>query len=167
MSGYRDSYFQYHHLADSHQVLYSEWNQDEFPPPDEQEVDNHANKSATSGGNNGGSTSNEYGDNANSKSFGNTNNRINVYWDYFHDEEDWNLFRNVQLESNGIATFTQPIDISARNETDESTEAAQGDNMAGNKESASALTGSIFNHSVTKMAIMRNNNWNDIEIPHP
>lgn len=154
MSGYRDSYFQYHHLLESHQVLYNEWNQDEFPPPDEQDV-NHNYSNAHdegNGSNRGGGTAD-----STTKTGKSNGNSTNAYWDYFHDEEDWNLFKNVQLESNGIATFNQPM---ARrvNSANEDT---------GLSENTSSITGSIFNYRITKQAIKHNNNWNDLSLSKP
>ncbi|GCE99761.1 hypothetical protein ZYGM_003643 [Zygosaccharomyces mellis] len=155
MSGYRDSYFQYHHLLESHQVLYNEWNQDEFPPPDEQEV-NHNYSSNINDEENGSSRPEETGESApkTGKVSGNSNN---IYWDYFHDEEDWNLFKNVQLESNGIATFNQPTNRGVNSANDDA-------NLGENTRS---ITGSIFNHRITKQAIKHNNDWNDLSLPKP
>lgn len=167
MSGYRDSYFQYHHLVDSHQVLYNEWNQDEFPPPDEQEVGNHASNNGTSGGKDGGAgNTNDFGDNAQSKGYSTSNNGINVYWDYFHDEEDWNLFRNVHLESNGVATFNQPSDGIGRGDATGLADAGQNCSPSSGAV-ASSITGSIFNNRVTRMALVQNSKWNDLNVPHP
>lgn len=155
MSGYRDSYFQYHHLLESHQVLYNEWNQDEFPPPDEQEV-NHNYSSNINDEESGSGRPEETGESApkTGKASGNSNN---IYWDYFHDEEDWNLFKNVQLESNGIATFNQPTNRRANSANDDA-------NLGENTRS---ITGSIFNHRITKQAIKHNNDWNDLSLPRP
>lgn len=156
MSGYRDSYFQYHHLLDSHQVLYSEWNQDEFPPPDEQEVNRNYNSSAHEEGN--GSNRAEEAGESTTKTNKLASNSTNAYWDYFHDEEDWKLFKNVQLESNGIATFNQPIDhrVSSSNS-----------DKGRGELTASSITGTIFNHRITKQAIRHNNDWNDLSLPRP
>lgn len=168
MSGYRDSYFQYQHLVDSHQALYNEWNQDEFPPPDEQEIGSHHinNNNKSSATTNGVNRSEETGETS-TKSYNTTKGNINTYWDYFHDEEDWNLFRNVQLESNGVATFNQSYDRVTRNERS-NMENAHGEGInSGDNEATSAITGSIFNNRITRMAIIQKSNWNDLALPHP
>lgn len=165
MGGYRDSNFQYHHLVDSHQILYNEWNQDELPPPDEQEVGNShlKNKQGGSNSNNGSNGNNDVPDGG-SKNYSGGRSTTNAYWDYFHDEEDWNLFKNVQLESNGVATFNQPADTNAG----EDLKGAQaGANNHTDYEASNAITGSIFNNKVVRMAMVQNSNWNDLNIPHP
>lgn len=156
MSGYRDSYFQYHHLLESHQVLYNEWNEDEFPPPDERKVGRNYNNSNTQDEATWNGRNEEGGEP--SKASKGSNGNTNVYWDYFHDEEDWNLFKNVQLESNGVATFNQPAEHGTLSDDEK---ASQGD------EAGSSIIGSIFNHRITKMAIKHNNNWNDLSLPKP
>lgn len=156
MSGYRDSYFQYHHLLESHQVLYNEWNQDEFPPPDEQKVGHTYNGGAHDEGN-GSNRHDESGD-PTIKTGKASNSNTNVYWDYFHDEEDWNLFKNVQLESNGMATFNPPTERQGHSEEGKTTQGGEASN---------SIIGSIFNHVITKTAMRYNNNWNDLSIPRP
>ncbi|QLL30827.1 hypothetical protein HG536_0A06420 [Torulaspora globosa] len=165
MSGYRDSYFQYHHLVDSHQVLYSEWNEDELPPPDEQGIGNNhlVNKQGSrSNGANGADQKLDASD-GNSKSYNGAKSTINTYWDYFHDEDDWNLFKNVQLDSNGVATFQRPMDMRAKDmngslEDSDETPTFEGSN---------SVSGSIFNHKITRMAMVQNSNWHDLAIPKP
>lgn len=168
MSGYRDSSFQYHHLVDSHQALYNEWNQDEFPPPDEQEIgSHHINNNNKSSANTNGVNHNEETVETSTKSYNATKGTINTYWDYFHDEEDWNLFRNVQLESNGVATFSQSYDRVTRNERNGVDNLHGGSTNSSNADSAAAITGSIFNNRITRMALIQKGNWNDLALPHP
>lgn len=163
MGSYRDSYFQYHHLVDSHQILYNEWNQDELPPPDEQEIGNNNLKMKQGGSNsNNGSNGNVEASEGASKRYSGPRSNTNAYWDYFHDEEDWNLFKNVQLESNGVATFNQPPDTNAQDESKGAQVRTNPDYEASN-----AITGSIFNNKVVRMAMVQNSNWNDLSMPHP
>lgn len=166
MSGYRDSYFQYHHLLDSHQVLYSEWNEDELPPPDEQGIGNNHLKNNQGNGSNGGhgtDPKNDSGDGG-SKGYNGAKSSINTYWDYFHDEDDWNLFKNVQLDSNGVATFQQPVDSQSKDDLKGS---APDSDESPPYERSNAISGSIFNHKITRMAMVQNSNWHDLAIPRP
>lgn len=165
MSGYRDSYFQHHHLLDSHQVLYNEWNEDELPPPDEQGIGNNhlKNKQGQNGKNAHGADGRMDAGEAAPKAYNGTKSNINTYWDYFHDEDDWNLFKNVQLESNGVATFNPPAESSSKPDLKDSS----GDTGDGSGyESSNAISGSIFNNKITRLAMIQNSNWNDLIIPY-
>lgn len=163
MSNYRDSYFQYHHLVDSHQILYNEWNHDELPPPDEHEIgNNHGNNKQVGSSTNNATNGNNDASADGSKSYGGLRSSVNAYWDYFHDEEDWNLFKSVQLESSGVATFNRPVD-SIASEDLKGAQSGPGPDY----EEANAIAGSIFNNKVVRMAIVQNSRWNDLSIPHP
>ncbi|QLQ78390.1 hypothetical protein HG537_0A06370 [Torulaspora globosa] len=164
MSGYRDSYFQYYHLVDSHQVLYNEWNEDELPPPDEQGVgNNHLNKQGSSSNGGNGTDQKLDANERGSKCYNGAKSTINTYWDYFHDEEDWNLFKNVQLDSNGVATFQRPIDVRSKEINGSSDDSDEISTFEG----SNSVSGSIFNHKITRMAMIQNSNWHDLTIPKP
>ncbi|CCE62208.1 hypothetical protein TPHA_0C00510 [Tetrapisispora phaffii CBS 4417] len=109
MSSYRDSYFQYQHYIESYHTLYVEWNDDKFPLIEE-EFGNKAgldtDKAHLGNADRSISSNNVDNDTINRSGSGidGVNNNMG-YWDQFHDEEDWELFRSFHLGSNGIVTF--------------------------------------------------------------
>lgn len=97
---YSDSHFQSHHLNHSKDVTYFGWNRDEFPPPDEQASNASANGTACKNTDGNG----DMGGVAQSSTH---LGRINAYWDYFHDEEDWDMFAGLQVDCNGVVSSTR------------------------------------------------------------
>ena len=122
---YRDSYYQSQHFLESYHCLYNEWNKDEFPITEEK-LEDGSNKNNDEATHTGGTSNIAGGSKAGSQG----------YWDYFHDEADWELFKNQHLESNGVVTFN--ID-------------------------STTITGSIFNkqRGVTNFARQEISNWKD------
>ncbi|KAL3229675.1 Anaphase-promoting complex subunit SWM1 [Nakaseomyces bracarensis] len=119
---YNNSYYNYNHLPCPHHVLYWEWNKDEFPNPtsnDNKTVSNPLNSLSKDS-------------NADLK------NDI-IYWDDYLDEEDYQLFQNTKLESNGVlhvtvANLKLPLP-------------SQNSNLNVNKEESVTLTGSLFENN--------------------
>ncbi|EDO16020.1 hypothetical protein Kpol_495p18 [Vanderwaltozyma polyspora DSM 70294] len=118
MNSYRDSYYQFQHFDESFHCLYYEWNRDEFPLTEEEiggdngqnsnlNVDNNVDGNNVGINNSGvnGNTSNHPKNTNGTNGNGDTLSSNQAYWDYFHDEEDWELFKGMQLDSNGVVTF--------------------------------------------------------------
>ncbi|CUS23790.1 LAQU0S11e04368g1_1 [Lachancea quebecensis] len=80
---YRDSHFQSHHMLRSHHVLYLDWNNDVFTAPD-QPV-------------------------SNAPRAGSSALPINPFWDYFHDDDDWDRFHPLQVDCSGQLTAMPPL----------------------------------------------------------
>ncbi|SCU81873.1 LANO_0B04434g1_1 [Lachancea nothofagi CBS 11611] len=80
---YRDSYFQGHHMHEMHHALYLDWNHDIFMSPDH---------TATNG-----------------LRTENASLPINPFWDYFHDDDDWDRFHPLQVDCNGQLTAMPPL----------------------------------------------------------
>ena len=111
MSNYsncRDSYLQYQHLSQSHNILYHEWIDDGILPTPDQIVSIQ---------NNNGNNEENNNDNNNSININNVQ-VSDKYWDYFCDDEHWEIFNpmNLSIESNGNIIFNKLI--SAQNPLD-------------------------------------------------
>jgi len=117
MSNYsncRDSYVQYQHLAKSHNVLYHEWMDDNALPTPDQILRNlphrsHGSDSAVDDQDDmtvpaGTSVDNDMEDNV-----GFTVS--DKYWDFFCDDEQWEIFHsaNLTVEPNGNLMFNRMI----------------------------------------------------------
>lgn len=99
MSNYsncRDSYLQYQHLSQSHNILYHEWIDDGILPTPDQIISVHNNEE----------------NNGDSGNIPTTNVQVSdKYWDYFCDDEQWEIFNpmNLSIESNGNIIFNKLI----------------------------------------------------------
>lgn len=124
MHQYRDSSYQYQHFTHSYYALYNEWRDDEdLPPPDDPLSGPHHNDiSATMQTNNGTEISNTVANTNNDTAevrpdqptmFTHTNvdSLGTQYWEYFDDEENWEVFNkyNLQVESNGRIVYNHII----------------------------------------------------------
>ncbi|SCW01247.1 LAFE_0D08372g1_1 [Lachancea fermentati] len=83
---YTDAHFQHHHFARAHYALYLDWNHDRFPAPDQPAAQPARPDSAL---------------------------RINPFWDYFQDDDDWDLFHSLQVDCNGQLTAAPPLAATA------------------------------------------------------
>lgn len=119
---YNNSYYNYNHLIHPHHVLYCEWNKDEFPNPTRNDSKSIANPMLNS----------SKDSNADLKT-------DSDYWDDYLDEEDYQLFQNTKLESNGVINVTinnLKLPLPSQNST-----------LNVTKEEAMTLTGSLFENN--------------------
>ena len=99
MSNYsncRDSYVQYQHLSQSHNILYHEWIDDGILPTPDQIISNQE------------TNDDKYNDHEPTI----TNLQVSdKYWDYFCDDEQWEIFNpmNLSIESNGNIIFNKLV----------------------------------------------------------
>ncbi|KAG0661612.1 Transmembrane 9 super member 3 [Maudiozyma exigua] len=99
MSNYsncRDSYVQYQHLSQSHNILYHEWIDDGILPTPDQIISNQE------------TNDDKYNDHGPMI----TNLQVSdKYWDYFCDDEQWEIFNpmNLSIESNGNIIFNKLV----------------------------------------------------------
>ncbi|CAI4038127.1 hypothetical protein SMKI_04G4670 [Saccharomyces mikatae IFO 1815] len=164
-SSYRDSYFQCHHLSAPHHILYAEWNQDILALPDEtgnvaMAIDDNTRSDAGDGrpGQEGERNPNVR-EGSQGKALMTSEQKSNRYWNSFHDEDDWNLFNGMELESNGVVTFTGRTFDHAING------GANSRNDNANEPRKETLTGSIFDRRITQLAYARNNGWQELALP--
>ena len=123
--GYRDSYYNSVHYRTPRQVLFVDWQQDDFPTPDQlyNSNDNVYRNGAgvLSGGKSGGSNgagSNGYGT-ANPMMMATAEDElmtangminlgtVNQFWDHFHDEEDFRFFQMCNVGPDGRILFNK------------------------------------------------------------
>ena len=164
-SSYRDSYFQYRHLRAPHHILYAEWNQDILALPDEVANITMAMKDNTRTDAEEGRAPQDEERNSNvresaqGKALMTSEQNSNRYWNSFHDEDDWNLFNGMELESNGVVTFAgQAFDHSLNGGTNSRNDGA-------NEPRKETITGSIFDRRITQLAYARNNGWHELALP--
>ncbi|CAL9727662.1 anaphase-promoting complex subunit Swm1p [Monosporozyma unispora] len=192
MYQYRDSNFQFQHLTHSYYALYNEWmDDDDLPPLDDSLNRNNENpvvNNPTTGGNNNiqdgggsalGSDIDPLGADITTAMTSPNNNNDNVgtqYWDYFDDEENWEIFNkfNLHLESNGIILYNRVIgqDLSnggsisnIENGTNLATQDEDnntGDNIIEDTKDSELITGSLFDPRI--LTRIRNivNGWNEM-----
>ncbi|CAI4058675.1 hypothetical protein SKDZ_04G4640 [Saccharomyces kudriavzevii ZP591] len=163
-SSYRDSYFQYRHLLALHHILYAEWNQDILALPDEvgnagmTMEDNARTEAADGRATQDAERNSNVREGSQSKTLITSEQNSNRYWNSFHDEDDWNLFNGMELESNGVVTFSgRAFDHSVNGE-------ANSGNDSVNEPRKETITGSIFDRRITEMAYARNNGWHELAL---
>ncbi|EJS42253.1 swm1p [Saccharomyces arboricola H-6] len=164
-SSYRDSYFQYRHLLTSHHILYAEWNQDILALPDEianvamAMGDNTRPDAGEGRATQDGERNTSVREGSQSKTLVSKEQNSNRYWDSFHDEDDWNLFNGMELESNGVVIFAgHAFDHSVNG-------GANSGNDGANEPRKETVTGSIFDRRITQLAYARNNGWHELALP--
>lgn len=124
MYQYSDSSYQYQHFTHSYYALYNEWKDDEdLPPPDDPlSGTNHNDISESIRRTDDNETSNTEGNTNNGSiemrpeqttMFATTNadSLDTQYWEFFDDEENWEIFNkfNLQIESNGRIVYNHII----------------------------------------------------------
>lgn len=164
-SSYRDSYFQYRHLSAPHHILYAEWNQDILALPDEvgnvtmAMEDNTRTDAGEVRAAQDGERNSSVRESGQAKALMTNEQNSNRYWNSFHDEDDWNLFNGMELESNGVVTFTgHAFDHSLNGGTNSRNDSA-------NEPRKETITGSIFDRRITQLAYARNNGWHELALP--
>lgn len=119
---YNGTYYNYSHLTCPHHVLYWEWNKDEFSNPTRNAAKSISNPMVNS-----------------SKDSITDLKHDSDYWDDYLDEEDYQLFQNTKLESNGVINITinsLKLPLPSQNPT-----------LSVNKEETITLTGSLFENN--------------------
>ncbi|CCK69718.1 Swm1p KNAG_0C06220 [Huiozyma naganishii CBS 8797] len=165
-SNFRDSSFQYQHLRSSHHALYQEWLDDvALPPPDQTGSD--APEDGTAHGVEGGPDSGgvKEGRPAAHNALDSTQ-----YWDYFDDEEAWQIFNkhNLTVESNGRVVFHPVVMASPPENTATSNSAAgAGQTVANTTQDCEekTITGSIFDPRVLAKIRKQVTSWEGPAFP--
>ncbi|KAK5962243.1 Swm1p PWA37_000282 [Arxiozyma heterogenica] len=201
MYQYRDSSYQYQHFTHSYYALYNEWRDDEdLPPPDNPLSSlNHNDISATSRTNSDTEISNTV-TNANNNTteirpdqaamFTSTNGDSlgTQYWEFFDDEENWEIFNkyNLQVESNGRIIYNHIIGKDMLDFNDSGTLINPNNNSdnaihhdssnptdiietnpteietSNHREDVNIISGSLFDPRILKKIRNKVNGWNDM-----
>lgn len=146
-SNYRDSYFQFQHLARSQSVLYREWMADEpLPAPDEVfQADGQGRRAAEDGGD--GASWSVPPTHGGEDALGPSTVVSEKYWDVFDDDEQWETFApaNLVLESNGNVIYSKVVGAAGDPVSRETQEAGAGAGTGAGAGSGTAPTGSGAN----------------------
>lgn len=183
MYQYRDSAFQFQHLPHSYYSLYNEWMDDEdLPPPDDPLGANqdhpptttNINGASQDADNPAGSEFDPTGTNVAQviSSHSTTNDNVGTqYWDYFDDEEDWEIFNkfNLQVESNGRIIYNHIVgqDVDSGTTTAMGNDSTAANDMPlgedhSNLKDVDIISGSLFDPRVFTRIRKRVNGWNDM-----
>lgn len=195
MSQYRDSSYQYQHFIHPYYALYNEWMDDEeLPPPDDMLGGSNQNGSTiatdtTTNTHNTNTTTNNNTveavegngvindtDATLSNAATNGTSLNTQYWDFFDDEENWEIFNkfNLQVESNGRITYNHIVgrDVNSQDNSDganmnpDGPNNTNGDNQGGHPtEDNKSISGSLFDARVLTKIRNRVNGWNDLGEP--
>lgn len=202
MYQYRDSSYQYQHFTHSYYALYNEWRDDEdLPPPDNPlSGPNHNDISATMQTNSNTEISNAVINTNNDTTevrpdqttmFTPTNGDSlgTQYWEFFDDEENWEIFNkyNLQVESNGRIIYNHIIGKDMLDFDDSGTlihpNSTNGDNInhhnnndptdiiennpieveaSNHREDVNMISGSLFDPRILRKIRNKVNGWNDM-----
>lgn len=184
MYQYRDSTFQFQHLTHSYYSLYNEWMDDEdLPPPDDPLGGNHEHLPTTTNINSASQDADNpagsdidpvAGSNVTQAISAHSNSNDNVgtqYWDYFDDEEDWEIFNkfNLQVESNGRIIYNHIVgqNVDSGGTTAVENESATNSNIPtdsdnSNSKDVDIISGSLFDPRVFTRIRKRVNGWNEM-----
>lgn len=201
MYQYRDSFYQYQHFTHSYYALYNEWRDDEdLPPPDNPLSGfNHNVISATGRTNSDTEISNTV-TNANNNTAEirpdqaamltstNGDSLGTQYWEFFDDEENWEIFNkySLQVESNGRIIYNHIIGkdmldfdgsgtlINSNNNSDNAIHHNSSNptdiietnpteiETSNHREDVNIISGSLFDPRILRKIRNKVNGWNDM-----
>ena len=172
-SNYKDSYFQFQHLAQSQSVLYREWMADEpLPTPDQilRAAGPGGRGAMDAGGSQGGSVPPGQGSGDLPRDLGPSTVVSDKFWDFFEDDEQWETFTpaNMTLESNGNLIYSKVVSAS-RDTNIADARTRQGGGAEGQDSDTEAperdvIVGSIFDPRTLGKIRARVSGWDDVRV---